>query len=157
MTEVAKKRRLQDALAIAGGGVIAFCVWSLAKIGLFLMFADGNALRQLLGINDNSLAIVTYVSSAFIALVDIGLRAYVGISARAEARGEKRGPFYLVVAAAVAAGNTASLFAIALGTSYKLSPLNVIITIAIEGTALAALVLVIYCSIRLRGMVETKG
>lgn len=157
MTEAAKKRRLQDALAIAGNGVIAFCVWSIAKIGLFLMFADGDALRQLFGISDDSLAIVTYSSSVIIALVDMGLRAYVGMSARAEGRGEKRGPFYLVVAAMVAAGNTASLFAIALGTSYILSPLNIIITIAIEGTALAALVLVIYCSICLRGMEETKG
>ena len=157
MTGQAKTRRIQDTLYIAGSGVIAFGVWPLAKIGLFLTLADEQTLRQLLGIEDASLALTVYLLMGIIALVDFGVRTYVGLSARAEGRGERRSPFYLVVAAIVAIANASSLAAIALGTSFALSLLEMMLSIAIEATALAALVLVIYSSIRLRGMNETAG
>ena len=157
MTEQAKTRRLQDTLTIAGTTVLAFSVWSLAKIGLFLTFIDESALRQLLGIDAATLVIAVYVSLGIIALIDLVVRAYVGLSARAEGRGKKKGPFYLVVATIAALASASSLVGIAVGTSSALSPLSMALSIGIEVTAIAAMVLVIYCSIRLRRMSKTAG
>ena len=157
MTGQAKTRRLQDTLTIAGSAVIAFSVWSLAKIGLFLSLVDESVLRQLLGIDDSSLALTVYALLGIIALIDLGLRAFVGLSARAEGHGKKKSPFYLFVAAIVAIANAASLFAIAMSTSYASTSLSMVVSTVIEVTAIAALVLVMVSSIRLRRMVKTAG
>ena len=150
MTSQARIRRLQDTLTIAGGAVIAFSAWSLAKIGMFLAFANEDMLSWLLGLDRESLTIAMYVSLALVALIDVGVRTYVGTSARAEGRGTTKSPFYLVVAAIIALANTSSLIAIALSSSSALSPLSMIVPIAIEATAIAALVLVVRSSILLR-------
>jgi magnesium-transporting ATPase (P-type) len=155
MTGQAQLRRIQDTLTISGTAVIAFSVWSLAKIGLFLTFANENMLSWLLGLDKESLTVAVYVSLVVVALVDMGVRVYVGTSARAEGRGAKKGPFYLVVAVIIALGNASSLAAIAMIARFALSPLALIVPIAVEATATAALVLVISCSIRLRHMNET--
>ena len=160
MTDQAKTRRLQDTLTIAGSAVIAFSVWSIAKIGLFLAFVDENALRWLLGqigIDNESLAFTVYVSQALIALIDLGVRAYVGLSARAEGRGKKRSAFYLVVAAIIAILNASSLYAVAWGAAVDPSPLSMVVSITIEATAIAALVLVVFSSIGLRRMGKKTG
>lgn len=155
MTEQAQIRRLQDTLGIAGSAVIAFGVWSLAKIGMFLSFADQDMLSLLLGLDKELLTIATYVSLVVIALIDVGVRIYVGMSARAEARGKKKSSFYLVVAAIIALMNASSLVAIAFGSSFTLSPLSMIVPIVIETTAIAALVLVIRSSLLLRRASKT--
>ena len=144
-------------LAIAGTSVIAFAVWSLAKVCMFLSSADESMLRQLLGINDAALPVAMLASAGAIALIDLALRVYVGLSVRAEARGEKKGMLYIVVALVVALGNVSSLLPIALGTTNGPFSLIVIISVVIEATSIAALVLVIYCSIRLRSMNKTTG
>ena len=155
MTEQARIRRLQDTLTIAGSAVIAFSIWSLAKIGMFLAFASEDALSLLLGLDAESLTIATYVSLIAIAVIDVSVRSYVGMSARAEGRGAKKSLLYLVVAAVVALANASSLVAIALSTSFTLSPLSMIVPVAIEATAIAAMVLVIRSSIRLRRASDT--
>ena len=157
MTKQAETRRLQDTLSIAGTAVIAFGVWSLAKIIVFLTLVDENVLQQLLGISDTPLTITVYVSLGIIILIDLGLRSFVGLSARAEGRGRKKKPFYLVVAAVMAIANASSLAAIAFGTSFASSPLNMIVSIIIEATSLTALVLVVHSAIRLRQTGKTAG
>lgn len=158
MAKQIQVRRLQDCLTIAGTAVIAFSVWSLAKIALFLAFVDEETIRQLiqvLGLQQDSAAAVTYASLLIIAIVDLGFRAYVGLSARAEGRGKKKSPFYLIIATIAAIANSTSLVGIALATSFASSILNMLVTVAIEATAIAALVLVIYSSIRLRQIRKT--
>ena len=160
MTGQAQTRRIQDTLTIAGSAAIAFSVWSLAKIGLFLMFVDESALRWLLGqlgIDNASQVLAVYVSLGLIALIDLGVRAYVGLSARAEGRGERRSPFYLVVAAIIAIMNASSLYAVAWGAALEPSPLSMAVSITIEATAIAALVLVVFSSVRLRRMGKAAG
>ena len=157
MTRQARIRRLQDTLSIAGGAVLAFGVWSIVKIILFLSFANEDALGWLLDDNGISLTVTVYALLGAIFLIDLAVRMYVGLSARAEGRGKKKNPFYLVVAFVAAISNAISLVAISLSTSFATSPLNMIVSIAIEATAIAALALVIYSSIRLRRMGKTTG
>ena len=155
MTEQAQVRRFRDTLTIAGSAVIAFGIWSLAKIGLFLKFADENALSWLLGLDKASLTIALYASLIVITLVDVGMRTYVGKSARAEGRGMKKSPFYLGLATIIAIANTSSVVAIALSAALAHSFSSMIVPIVIEATAIAALVLVVRSSMRLRRMSET--
>ena len=165
MTEQAKIRRLQDTLTIAGSGVIAFGVWSLAKIGLFLMLASEETARGLLGLDNASLSgidtatltTLVYVTLGVIALIDLGVRAFVGLSARAEGRGKKKSPFYLFVALFIAVANAFALVTVGMSSASAMPLLDMIISIVIETTAIAALVLVIYSSIRLRRMNATAG
>ena len=78
--EESELRRGQNTLFILGGGVITFGVWSVVKMIMYF------ALDPVVGL-------------------DVGLRFYVGLSARAEARGKKKSRAYIVVAALMAAGN----------------------------------------------------
>lgn len=153
----AKILKIQDTLYAAGGGVIAFCVWSFIKTFLFLSFMDADTVRRLIGIEDDSLAFTVYVVTVIVVIVDLLIRVYIGRSARAEGRGEKRGSFYLVMAVVAAIANASSLIGIMFGTSFVLSPLSAIVSIAIEATAIAALILVVVSSIRLRSMARTEG
>ena len=144
-------------LYIAGTAVIAFGVWSLAKIGLFLSLVDKNALQTLLGLEKESLTVTVYVALIAIAVIDFGLRAYIGMSARAEGNGKRKGSLYLVVAAIVAIANVSSLFGMELGTSFAMSPWEILISIVIEATSIAALLMVVYSSMRLRRVGTAKG
>jgi len=161
MSEQAKIRRIQHTLSIAGSGVFAFCVWSLAKISLFLSLVDESTLQttlcNLLGIDSDTLMNGVYATIVAIIIIDLVVRIYVGMSARAEGRGKKKGSFYLVVAAIAALANISSLVFIAFSTSLTLFPLDMVISIAVEATAVAALVLVIYSSIALRRMSRMEG
>ena len=160
MTEQAEKRHLQDTLSIAGTAFIAFGVWSIAKIGLFFALSNERAVRELLGmdiasrgdVNTTTLTIIVYVTLGIIAIIDLSVRAFVGLSARSEARGKKKSPLYLVVALIVAIANAFSLVTLAMSSASTLSIFDAIIPVIIEGTAIVSLVLVIYCSIRLRRM-----
>ena len=161
MSEQAKKMRLQHTLSIAGIGVFAFCVWSLAKITIFLYLVDEATLQQtisgLLGIKDLQITTALYISLVVIVIVDVVVRGYVGLSARAEGHGKKKGSFYLVVAVLAAIANICSLVAIAFGTTLVLSPLNMVVSIIVEATAVAALVLVVRSAVALRRMDKAAG
>ena len=161
MSEQAKKRRLQHTLSIAGIGVFAFCVWSLAKITIFLYLVDEATLQQtisgLLGIKDLQITTALYISLVVIVIVDVVVRGYVGLSARAEGHGKKKGSFYLVVAVLAAIANICSLVAIAFSTTLVLSPLNMVVSIIVEATAVAALVLVVRSAVALRRMDKAAG
>lgn len=155
MTGQARIRRLQDTITIAGTAVIAFSVWSLAKTWLFLSLAGESALRWLLGllgIGNDALTIAVYASLAAIVIIDLGVRIYVGLSARAEGHGKRKSPLYLVIAVIIALLNISSLCAIALGAPSGVPPLSMMVSVIIEATAIAALALVVYGGIRLRQM-----
>ena len=157
MTPQARKRRLQDTLAIAGGGVIAFSVWDLAKTIFFLTLFDEAAVRQMLAIDDAMPMMAIYIATGFVFCIDLAVRAFVGLSARSEGRGEKKSPFYLVVAVIAALVNFMSALSIAFGTGFAASTAEAVISLVIELTAFAALALVVYCSVRLRLLNRATG
>ena len=156
-TQQAKKRRLQDTLIIAGDGVIAFSVWSLVKTALFFLLTKDELIREAFSI-DESLPMTAVCLAVLVLLcIDLIVRAFVGLSARAEGHGKKKSPFYLVVAALAAIANTTAAITTALGMAVTLSLLDLVISVVIEITALAALVLVIYSSVSLRRLNRSSG
>ena len=98
-------------------------------------------------------AVLTLVAA--MGVIDLCVRVFVGLSARAEGRGERRNPFYLVVAAVAAIVNAMTLIVTVMGASSAVTIPYVLVSGAIEATAFAALLMVIYSSIRLRHMGKT--
>ena len=136
---------------------MAFGIWSLVKIGLFLALVNKDLLRGLFGINGIALTVTVYVLLGVIVLIDMIVRTYIGLSARAEGYGKKKGFFYLIVASAAAIVNAFTLYLIAMSTSFVNSILVVVAAIAIEATSIAALVLVVVCALRLRYISKKSG
>lgn len=157
MTQEARIRRLRDTLFIAGGAVIAFSVWALAKTALLLFISNDEQLSSSFGITGDVPAWIVITVALVFLTIDLVFRGYVGLSARAEGRGKKKGPFYLIVATLAAIGNATSAFGAAFGTAMAASVFDAVVTIVIEATSLIALILVIYCSIRLRSLRKAAG
>ena len=99
--EESELRRGQNTLFILGGGVITFGVWSVVKMIMYFAldpakyfhFDDIPQEYRLLAMA------FAYGIIALIVGLDVGLRFYVGLSARAEARGKKKSRAYIIVAA----------------------------------------------------------
>ena len=157
MTEQARIRRLQDTLAIVGIGVIAFGAWSLAKMTLYFLMYDEAAQRQMFGISNEISMQAYYITFAVFALIDLAIRLYVGLSARSEGHGKRKGSAYLVIAAIMAATSVASVILLALGFSTSPWIIDVIMSVLIEATSAATLVLMIFCAARLRRLNRLSG
>ncbi len=111
MKEV-KLRRYQNLLTISGLGVIAFSLWSIMKSFLFIFLRNEvftEALKMKNVPDDFRVRAILYSIFGSIILFDFLLRLYVGLSARAEGFGKKKGYAYIVVAFLIA---IASLFSI---------------------------------------------
>ena len=150
MTPQARIRCLQDMLAIAGTGILAFSAWTLLKTILFFFVYDEQAQRQMFQI-DNDMSMETfYIAFIIIALIDSAIRVYVGMSARGESKGKRKGVFYLIVAVFMAIASVGSIVLMLLGNSTSPSMFDLIMTAVIEVTSFAILMLMIICAVRLR-------
>ena len=138
---------------------MAFGAWTMVKAVVFLLTHDlAMVLRSVDFQMDSGISVfAVYVVLALIMCIDLGVRAYVGLSARAEGLRRKRGRLYLIIAALAALANASSVFATVLGMASTLSPLDAVVSAAIDITSVAALVLVVVCSIRLRRLDPVTG
>lgn len=152
MDEV-KLRRYRNLLVISGTGVIAFGVWSVVKAILFMTLTpDPLQLSEMTDVSAFELPFVKmmiYIVLAVILAVDLSLRLYIGLSARAEGNGKKKRIVYVVVAAIIL---LLSLWSII--TSFHLSEydslLDMIVSFFVELTSAAAFFEVIYASCMVR-------
>jgi len=102
-------RRLRIALMTLGSGVFAFGVWSILKSYLYLwvnpvVFDDIEAQYQ------SAVTIAFYVLFSFFMLIDLLLRAYVGMGARSMGVGKKKGLMYIIVLSLMLAASVLSCF-----------------------------------------------
>ena len=116
LAQQAEKMRLrkdENTLTVVGSGVILFGVWTVVKMVLqeinrFPEFmaelgADELGFEETgladLGLDPNLLAMaVAFTVVIIVYLMDLGLRVFVGLSARAEGRGRPQGRLYLILA-----------------------------------------------------------
>ncbi len=92
-------RKYQNTLSISGIAVIAFGVWSVLKMLIFFSINRDLFTSEIAASSDNEelpLYAVVIALIIFIALY-IFLHLYIGLTARSEARGKKRGYFYLIL------------------------------------------------------------
>ena len=149
-TRQAQVRRLQETLAVVGGGVIAFGTWSLVKIALLFALYNEEAVYRLFHIDSGTPFSIAFVVTIFVACSDLLIRSFVGLSARAEGHGEKKGNFYLFVAGFIAIANVISIVSLAFGPSVNLSLFDAAVSVAIDATSFATLILMIRSAVRLR-------
>ena len=111
--EKMRLRRDENTLTVVGSGVILFGVWTVVKMVLqeinrFPEFMAELGVDELgfeetglanLGLDPNLLAMaVAFTVVIIVYLMDLGLRVFVGLSARAEGRGRPQGRLYLILA-----------------------------------------------------------
>lgn len=156
-TRQAQLRRLQDTLAVVGAGVIAFGTWTLVKIALLFALYNEEAVLQLLHFNSGSQLPAIFITAIFVACFDLFVRVFVGLSARAEGHGEKKGDFYLIIAGFIAVANVLSIASLAFGSTVNMSPFDAAVSIAIDATSFITLVLMVRCAVRLRQLNKQTG
>ncbi len=151
-----KLRRNQNALVILGAGVIAFGFWSGIKTILvyFLQTDKMNEIAAELGEGVGNIPpmLLLWIIVSVILGIDLLLRLYVGLSARAEGFGRKRGRAYLVVAALMIVFFAAAIiFSI---TSFSLdnydSILDAVVTFAVDLTTMITLRELFVAAIRVK-------
>lgn len=150
-------RRLRDMLLASGTGVILFSVWTAIKAVVLLLVFLPDVVKGL-GFADNELTerVILGVSVLYL-VVATGIRLYVGLSARAEARGRKRGWLYLVLALFLALDHlTGCVSFFTTNTPYTSEFfISMAVSIAIELTSLALIGFTEYSAISIKRLLKT--
>ncbi|MBQ3418114.1 MAG: hypothetical protein IJH32_09835 [Ruminococcus sp.] len=140
MKEV-KMRRYQNLLTVSGLGVIAFGLWSVLKT--FLLLILRNDMREQMFEkmpNELLVKVIVYVILAFLVLTDFGIRLFVGLSARAEGFGKKKGYAYIVFAILIALSSLGSLLLLIFGSNPDESLLELTVSTIVEVTNLVVMI-----------------
>ena len=97
-------RRSQNTLIVVGTGTILFGIWTMVKMlgTLFILRKETvDAFRENFeGLADYSDRMIFWVTAAvtfIIMAIAVAVRAYVGLSAISEGRGERKGTLYLIL------------------------------------------------------------
>lgn len=90
----AKTRRMEIDLSTLGTGVILFGLWSFVKFSLTTLLIGVQIDEALSDSQMTVLTIVLWVLS----IVDMLIHLYIGLCARADSKGKRRSPFYLILA-----------------------------------------------------------
>jgi hypothetical protein len=146
-------RRWQNMLTISGMGVIVFGAWSVLKTILLLVF------RQELVSNipdDIVERVILYVLVGVLLLIDFSVRLFVGLSARAEGFGKKKGWAYLVIAVLIALSSVSSLVTVFFGTG-NTPILELIVSTIVEITSLAAVIEMLAAAVMVRKLRKELG
>ena len=94
-------RRRQTTLGILGAGVIVFGIWTVVKTVLFWLTQRTGPFGAMPAAERVGLSLLVGIPM----LADLGLRFYIGHSARAESAGAHRSAFYLVLTGVLIALN----------------------------------------------------
>jgi len=169
-TETGKRRLSMEAeirqrrinMSTLGMGVIAFGVWSILKFYLYI-WVD-SAYVKLPDVSPEVMAMVktfTYVFIAVFLLIDLGLRLYLGLSARAEGMGKRKGRTYIVLTALLLIGNVIAwviaLFNASLTKAENQSTLDFYVSLLVDFSSTAMLADLLYNAIRLRKLEKAKA
>ena len=143
----AEKNKLEIGLITMGTGVLAFAIWTCVK----LILSD-----LLLGMNFDSemsqnMKIVAVVIAYMFIAVDVPLNCYAGLSARAEGKGKKKTPLYLVVTVLILiCRSLIILLEIYLLFASETGKLTIAVSVIIDATAAVIMTEMAVNAIRLR-------
>ena len=146
-------RKNQDTLKIVGLGVMAFGAWSIVKSILYTT-AQWSSIKEEIVVPEANETIAKMVYIFMIAVtmvVEIAVRLYIGRSAIAEGRGERRRPGYVVVAFLITAiGLTLTVTAIVVpGIRIELN-LEALMSLFVEITSAVITLEMCWSAIRVR-------
>jgi uncharacterized membrane protein len=145
-------RKDENTLVVVGGGVILFGVWSLVKALLYLISDRTEIIEEIPYDEIGKAGVIVVVAAVFLILMaDLAVRLYVGMSARAEGRGHKKSPVYLILTGVMVLGSLITLFIlIRYGKAAANDVPDLIISTLIELTSMVLECEMIYAGIRVR-------
>lgn len=132
-------RRQQSTLRSLGSGVIAFGLWEAIKPLLIIILAPDEEIKASMANLTVPQMLFVVLIVAVILLLAMSFRFWMGLSARAEGLGKRRGPLYMVVAF-IAFGVQTILFVMALWVlptrNFTEEPLlSALASLVVEGTS----------------------
>lgn len=107
MTGIEKQRKDENTLVVIGGGVIAFGVWSVVRTVMEVILRmeelqGMSGMAGMTGLERLAAEIIMWVVVAILVGVDMSIRLFIGLSARSEGMGRKKGQAYVAVAGILA-------------------------------------------------------
>ena len=146
-------RRRRSELLTLGYGIIAFGLWSVLKTYLYTWVDPIIREADVTAENRTAAVIVAYIMITMVLAVDFGLRLYVGMSARAEGMGKKKGRGYIIVAALMLLISVLLWF-LSLGyiqsRAENDSLMDYIISMVVDLTSIAILARLVYNAVKVR-------
>ena len=146
-------RRRRSELLTLGYGIIAFGLWSVLKTYLYTWVDPIIGEADVTAENRTAAVIVAYIMITMVLAVDFGLRLYVGMSARAEGMGKKKGRGYIIVAALMLLISVLLWF-LSLGyiqsRAENDSLMDYIISMVVDLTSIAILARLVYNAVKVR-------
>jgi hypothetical protein len=127
-----KMRRYQNLLVVSGLGVIIFGLWSVLKT-ILLFFLNEEELDDYP--NDPFFRVILFALVAAALLIEFLIRLFVGLSARAEGFGKKKGYAYIVIAVLLALASLESLVLIFIEADYE-TIAELVVSVIVEATSL---------------------
>ena len=146
-------RRRRSELLTLGYGIIAFGLWSVLKTYLYTWVDPIIREADVTAENRTAAVIVAYIMITMVLAVDFGLRLYVGMSARAEGMGKKKGRGYIIVAALMLLISVLLWF-LSLGyiqsRAENDSLMDYIVSMVVDLTSIAILARLVYNAVKVR-------
>ena len=144
----AKLIREETALSISGMAVMAFGLWTIIRVVMEILINMGPVIEASKGSDEFIVYIIVCVIMIFASLIALGLRAYIGLSARSFGRGKDKGILFIIVTGIVIFIDTAALV-YSFFQSLDLA-ISDIAAIFVDLTSLFALVRVMVAAISVR-------
>ena len=148
-----KMRRYQNLLTVSGLGVIIFGLWSVLKTILLLFMKEG-ILSEIP--DDTFVRVMFFLILGGILLVDVLIRLYVGLSARAEGFGKKKGYGYVIIAILMALASLTSLVLIFFDTNEQ-SLWELIVSVIVEATSLVVTIELLVAAFTVKKLKKELG
>lgn len=148
-----KMRRYQNLLTVSGLGVIIFGLWTVLKT-ILLLFLQEDMVDDLPDGLFYRVLFFTLIGGVL--LIDFLIRLFVGLSARAEGFGKKKGYGYIVVAILIAIASLASLVLIFFDTADR-SVLELIVSFIVEATSMIATVELLVAAFTVKKLKKELG
>ena len=146
-------RKNQDTLNFVGLGVMAFGAWSIVRTILYTTLQWNSIIENMVEqeLSAKTAGIMYVIVSVMIMAVEIAIRLYIGRSAIAEGKGERKRSGYIVVAFLIALLNLSLMFSffMLLGTRTEIS-LDALVTMFVELTSTVILLEMCQSAIRVR-------
>lgn len=148
-----KMRRYQNLLTVSGLGVIIFGLWSVLKTILLLFMKEG-ILSEIP--DELFVRVMFFLILGGILLIDVLIRLYVGLSARAEGFGKKKGYGYVVIAILMALASLTSLVLIFFDTNEQ-SLWELIVSVIVEATSLVVTIELLVAAFTVKKLKKETG
>ena len=154
-------RRLRISLMTLGSGVFAFGVWSILKSYLYL-WVNPVVFDDIAEQEQYAVMIIFYVLFTFFMLIDLLLRAYVGMGARSMGMGKKKGLLYMIVLSLMLAVSVLSCLFMVLGRENtrmeNQSEMDYFVSAFVEFCNMSVLAELLYTVVRIRKLEkQTEG